>query len=163
MKACTKCRVSKPLTSFHTRKEAPDGHRNECRDCQRAYKQAHAIEHSDELRAKRRAYHKANQQHISAKVRLWRLVNVYGISEQEYARMRAAQNNLCALCKSPEKSKRLCVDHDHETGEVRGLLCIQCNSALGKLGDNIAGLDNAKQYLLRALLERHLPRNSDKK
>jgi hypothetical protein len=41
----------------------------------------------------------------------------------------------------------MCVDHDHETGEVRGLLCVQCNSALGKLGDREEALLRALEYV----------------
>jgi Recombination endonuclease VII len=53
-----------------------------------------------------------------------------GVSDDEYARMLAAQNGGCAICGSPPKTRRLHVDHDHASGKVRGLLCHRCNRAL---------------------------------
>jgi len=67
-----------------------------------------------------------------------RLLRVYGITHQDYEEMLKAQGGLCAICrKADTKSKRrskwmpLCVDHDHGTGKVRGLLCHPCNVGLG--------------------------------
>jgi Recombination endonuclease VII len=70
----------------------------------------------------------------------------YGITSEEYEKMFAEQKGLCASCKLPEtrpepRSKvgairNLCVDHDHETGQVRSLLCAECNAALGMLKDD---------------------------
>jgi hypothetical protein len=53
-----------------------------------------------------------------------------GITDAEYARLLAAQGGHCALCPNTPKTRRLHVDHDHRTGEVRGLLCYRCNRAL---------------------------------
>ncbi len=63
----------------------------------------------------------------------------YGITLENYNEMLAKQNNVCAVCKQPEvilhnitkKPKRLAIDHDHKTGQVRGLLCHRCNVFLG--------------------------------
>jgi len=60
------------------------------------------------------------------------------------------QNNVCAICSNPETSKRyrsLSVDHDHSTGKIRGLLCSNCNRALGLLKDDILVLKKAIDYL----------------
>lgn len=65
------------------------------------------------------------------------------------------QNAACAICKKFEemfdkrtnKKKHLCVDHDHKTGKVRGLLCHSCNLGLGKFKDNISSLKTAITYL----------------
>jgi len=54
----------------------------------------------------------------------------YGISIEQYEEMLDKQNGLCAICKTPPQTKRLAVDHDHDTGEVRGLLCHRCNRAV---------------------------------
>jgi hypothetical protein len=60
--------------------------------------------------------------------------------------MLARQSGLCAICKTkPEKI--LCVDHSHETGQVRALLCSSCNSMLGFSGDNPARLGAGSSYL----------------
>ena len=83
-----------------------------------------------------------------------RLKRVYGLSLEEYERMHAEQNGLCAICgssdaKRPKHRVRgyLCVDHCHKTGKVRGLLCWKCNAAMGNLEDDIALLEKAAAYL----------------
>lgn len=66
--------------------------------------------------------------------------------------MLEAQEGVCAICGKPEtkpNAKYLAVDHNHETGVIRGLLCNNCNRALGLLGDNVETLQNAINYLLK--------------
>jgi hypothetical protein len=64
------------------------------------------------------------------------------------------QSGKCSICNNSEtvkdlkgKIKYLAVDHNHETGEVRGLLCNACNTGIGKLGDSVKILENAIKYL----------------
>lgn len=77
----------------------------------------------------------------------------YGISFEQYQRMHDAQNGLCAICEKPETSsqggkvRELAVDHCHATGAVRGLLCMNCNSTIGRMGDDPALLERAAAYL----------------
>jgi hypothetical protein len=72
----------------------------------------------------------------------------YGLSIADYDRMFEAQGGRCAICK--ERSDRaLCVDHDHATEQVRGLLCNNCNSGIGKLKDDPDRLRAAIAYLER--------------
>ena len=74
----------------------------------------------------------------------------YGIPISDYDEMLSDQQGQCAICKSTDPKgrwNRFCVDHDHVTGKVRGLLCDHCNRALGLLGDNIASLEAAIRYL----------------
>ncbi len=84
------------------------------------------------------------------------LVRMYGITEDEYARLFKEQGGRCAICRRPETAKRkgklrvLCVDHDHATKVVRGLLCSSCNRAIGYLGD-----DPLRAHALMRYLEQH--------
>ncbi len=71
----------------------------------------------------------------------------YGLTEPERQEMLARQNHTCALCPRDLKKHTACVDHDHETGRIRGILCVQCNSALGKLGDSSERLERALAYV----------------
>lgn len=72
----------------------------------------------------------------------------YGLRLGEYDEMLAAQDGVCAICRGLNKSgKRLAVDHDHNTGKVRGLLCTNCNTAIGKLGHDLGLLNAAINYL----------------
>lgn len=84
------------------------------------------------------------------------LRRTYGITLEEYQRMLEEQGGVCAICERPETRMNrsgtaqevLCVDHDHETGEVRGLLCHDCNTALGKFGDDPQVILRAAAYLI---------------
>jgi hypothetical protein len=99
--------------------------------------------HKAELAAYQRAYRlrhpKLDRRH--------RAPVKYGITEEQYRAFEIAQQGECAICGRQESRRRLSIDHDHETGEVRGLLCNNCNSGIGKLGDSVAHLQAAIAYL----------------
>jgi hypothetical protein len=78
----------------------------------------------------------------------WRLARL-GIDIPTYNELVQKQNHLCAICKRDERElpKRLAVDHCHKTGKVRGLLCNDCNLAIGIMKDNPELLAAAIQYL----------------
>ena len=74
----------------------------------------------------------------------------YNISIADYDAMYEEQGGVCAICHLPQTNKRfthLCVDHDHESGKVRGLLCDPCNRAIGLLKDDQRLLESAQRYL----------------
>lgn len=72
-----------------------------------------------------------------------------GLSEQEYAEIFSAQHEVCAICKqSCPTGRNLAIDHDHETLQIRGLLCINCNQGLGKFKHDPELLADAISYLL---------------
>jgi len=77
----------------------------------------------------------------------------YGLTSEQYEVLKVAQSNRCRICWQEEtKVKReqvceLAIDHDHETGEVRGLLCDSCNRGLGFLKDDANLLREAAAYL----------------
>lgn len=83
------------------------------------------------------------------------LKKTYGLTIEQYEEMNSKQGGKCALCDKKETAlsrsgvRRLSVDHDHKTGQIRGLLCMSCNTSIGKLGDNIEGLKKAIEYLER--------------
>ena len=71
----------------------------------------------------------------------------YGITYDTYVAMSEAQDNKCAICGAISDS--LCVDHDHKTAKIRGLLCNRCNTALRMLGDDIETIRKAEEYLMK--------------
>jgi hypothetical protein len=79
------------------------------------------------------------------KLRKHRVTEKYGISGAEFDALVEKQQGCCAIC--DEEASPLCVDHDHVTKEVRGLLCSSCNKGIGFLRDNPARLWRAAEYL----------------
>jgi hypothetical protein len=84
-------------------------------------------------------------------MRDWWLKKTFGISIEEYNRIFELQNGCCAICgkHQSELTHTLCVDHNHNTGEVRGLLCSNCNVGIGSFHENIEVLHSAIDYILK--------------
>jgi recombination endonuclease VII len=113
-------------------------HAHECSARQRVYRQAH----KERISARNRAYKRDNESTLRAAGLRWR----YGISQEEYDALLAKQGGVCAICRRHSK-RRLCVDHCHITGMIRGLLCRLCNIALGCLKEDQASFAAALAYL----------------
>ena len=77
----------------------------------------------------------------------------FGITPEGYSELLKSQNGTCAICKQPEtatrlgKVKALAVDHCHQSGAIRGLLCADCNTGIGKLRENTSIFLSAIRYL----------------
>lgn len=80
-----------------------------------------------------------------------RLMQKYGISVADWDRLYDDQLGRCVICLTTLADVKVCVDHDHVTGEVRGLLCNVCNQGLGYFGDDAVRLQRAIDYLNEAL------------
>jgi hypothetical protein len=78
-------------------------------------------------------------------------IRAYGISVAEYNRLFEDQNGLCAICGKDNGSISLCIDHDHKTNEVRGLLCNLCNRAIGLMKDDPILLIKAADYVKKGV------------
>jgi hypothetical protein len=128
-KKCTKCGGIKKLEAFSKDNRAKDGRQSRCKLCQ------------SEVKRQMASYYRSK--HLEYK---------YGITQDDYNRMLEEQESCCSICGIHEKHcehQRLAVDHDHNTGEVRGLICKKCNQAIGLLQDNSEFAYNAYQYLQR--------------
>jgi hypothetical protein len=90
-----------------------------------------------------------NKPETKDKIRNWKLLQNYGITNQDYEQMLENQGFCCAGCGLHQNilEKKLHVDHDHVTGRVRGLLCGNCNRALGLVKDNLETLVRLQEYL----------------
>jgi len=89
--------------------------------------------------------------------------NRYGLTEEQWNAVFAAQGYACAVCRSAEtKTHGWHTDHDHKTGTFRGILCDACNRALGAVDDRIEILQNLIAYLKRNLPHGNLDRNNFK-
>lgn len=83
----------------------------------------------------------------------------YGITVDTFVKLADSQNNCCAVCNTPvgDIFEDLCIDHNHSTGKVRGLLCLKCNSALGMLKDSAEYASSAAAYLESHASDEPLP------
>lgn len=93
------------------------------------------------------AYMKAYRDANPGRWRHSHLKNNYNIDEVEFHAMKQAQNGICLICESTSIDENLAIDHCHKTGRLRGLLCKQCNFAMGQFGDNASLLRRAAEFL----------------
>lgn len=118
------------------------------RIAQQKYRENNREEINRKKREKRNALGPEEAKKINRRENLKRN---YGITPEEYDALSEAQNGLCAICERPETRKgmegQLVVDHCHDTNEVRGLLCSECNVGMGKLNDDPDLLRKAIDYL----------------
>jgi hypothetical protein len=107
---------------------------------------ANDAEYRAGILARKRAWNVTNRDKVRARARDNYIKRLYGISRVDYDALFARQGGLCAICRKPSKL-RLCVDHCHVTGMIRGLLCRKCNAGLGCLGEDQRALVAALAYL----------------
>ena len=147
VKHCRGCDLDKPLLEFHAHRSTRDRRATYCKECARAYERT--------VRAEKRAAYMAgwkeqNRERYRANMRAFRL-RLYGLTAEQYEQMAEAQDWTCAIChgvtETVDNRSPLVVDHDHETNQVRALLCALCNAGLGMLGDDAARLRAAAEYL----------------
>jgi Recombination endonuclease VII len=110
--------------------------------------------HHEENKLKMRQYHKEwVQKNKSKRKKIVRrsALKQYGLTEEQYEQLLNKQNNCCAIWDTLkiEGRNNLHIDHDHETGTIRGLLCSNCNTALGLLKENLILFNKAVNYLSR--------------
>lgn len=120
----------------------------------KAYQKAYHASHKNDPKYRERMSKKQKRNRNPEKRRAYDLKIDYGMTVDEYEVMRIVQNYRCAICGKNEEAERygkLHIDHDHETGKVRGLLCTACNHGLGRFEDSPERLEIAADYLRRTL------------
>ena len=151
LKQCVHCKVHKFPVDFPQSKTNRSYAR--CTFCRSRYGVKQNRINPEKFREKRREYYHANKhriasrkydEHMASACRKSRLKRKYGMSEGDAEVMALAQNHCCAIC---GKRKPLVIDHSHELGYVRGLLCSDCNKGLGCFCDSVSSLRGAIDYL----------------
>ena len=142
MKRCPVCKTWKPLDEFFNLKKSKDGKGYRCKKCDK------------EVRAISRSKSPKTQEGYRRR----KIARDHGITMDDYDRMIKEQGGKCAICGTTNPHgegsvatylKYLSIDHNHETGEIRGLLCNKCNRGIGLLQDDIIILQKAINYLIK--------------
>ncbi|MGH9084278.1 MAG: endonuclease VII domain-containing protein [Acidimicrobiales bacterium] len=149
------------LADFYRAAGAREGLRGECKACNLAAKRSRyaadpqkyiemvqrwQLANPERVRAVRRA--RNSRPEVKRRQRDDYYMRTYGISADDFDRLLDEQNGGCAICRArPDREASMHVDHDHESGAVRGLLCLSCNQGLGKFRDDPALLLRAIVYL----------------
>lgn len=142
-KTCTKCRESKPAHNFHKNKNFKDGRMNICASCRRKYKKDYYKKTIDRQRKRSRVYYSNHKD----KAANYQLKSKYGIDLKTKEELLKFQDYRCKICSCPLCYETAKVDHDHNSGRIRGILCSNCNLALGLLHDDTCILNNMIEYL----------------
>lgn len=150
MKICSTCGIPKEESEFYLHgRSRPGLLRRNCKKCcylasdreaNNARQKKYAALNREKVNAKQLARHRNNPQRTAEIARL----SKYGVTPERYMQLREEQKDSCAVCKLP---KKLCVDHNHSSGQVRGLLCQTCNRALGMIKDSVSIAEALVEYL----------------
>lgn len=163
MKTCTRCLLSKHQEEFVKSSRSKDGWHSQCKSCHAERAKIYRAENPHILKdqyKKRWQYvkewNKNNPEKSKLYARRYYLKYTYGITLTEYDKMRKEQNYSCYTCnehesivprKSEDSSNALCVDHCHESGKIRKLLCMNCNVIIGLCKENKTTLFNLIDYI----------------
>lgn len=132
MLTCTACKTKKTLDEFHKDASSPRGRAYYCKFC---------------ANARTREWTKKNGRDVEGQ-RAFYLKRTYGITPQEYENLLIVQKYKCSICKTALMGGgQTHLDHDHKTKKIRGMLCTNCNRALGHFKDNVNILKEAIEYL----------------
>lgn len=154
MKSCSKCQNSFPATRefFYARGGRPDVLASQCKKCHRetTYRNRKAPAAREKFRDYVKKWREENPDKIRAQHHRQKIKR-YGLTLNEYKALLETCSGKCWICGDrPEDPRNFHIDHNHETNEVRGLLCIGCNVGLGAFRDDPSLLSRAIDYLSRS-------------
>ena len=163
MKTCTRCGTEKTVKEFHKDPSKNDGLCSQCAECKKELSRIWKTNNLEKCRLNNRkarkkykqnnrekfnAYNRDYMQRNKEKRESSRIQRTYGLSPDDFNKRLLDQDGVCAICQQEcTRFGRLSVDHDHKTGEVRGLLCNNCNKGLGIFKDEIKRFERAIKYL----------------
>ncbi len=158
-KDCVTCGVPRDEeTEYYSdgnpRKDGSKKKRKDCVYCcrERRKKYFRNPEKRAKINRRRRKDYSEDEGYRKDQNRKHALKALYGLTVEQYDDMRKAQDYKCAVCNISEKEAvrgKLYVDHSHKTGQIRGLLCAKCNSAIGLFKEDIAAMERARDFLLK--------------
>ena len=142
LKHCAGCDSWVALVNFHANAKTWDKLNAYCKICASRLGAERFQRDRARLMANTTAWRRANPEKRKAMALRFK----FGMEIGEYRRIETAQDYKCAICR---RGGELHVDHDHATGAIRGLLCMPCNTSLGRLGDNVDAIRRVLSYLER--------------
>ena len=132
-KVCTRCRRTVSIGQFSVDRKTRDGLALWCKDC-------------------RSAHYKIYREASPERYQGYQLKKLYGLTLERYAEMLSNQRGACAVCGGVNACGYvLGVDHDHKSGQIRGLLCGNCNNGIGRFNHDVGRLLAAARYLRQFL------------
>ena len=140
MKTCNMCKQRLPYEKFHKSKSVKDGYNRRCKSCTLEYNRQ--LYKNPEYRKKRLEYQKVWDSKNKTPEK--RKMKQYGLSESDYKNLIDKYDGKCHICLERDGGY---IDHCHESGLVRGFLCLSCNTALGNFQDRPELLQSAIKYL----------------
>ena len=147
MKKCTKCKIEKPRSEFHARRNSSAGLKSNCKACGLESFKKWQASNPGATKPTAKAWRERNPDYALDRYRLY----TYGLDRAAFDALWAQQDGVCAICQANLSDRRLAhVDHCHDTGVVRGLLCRNCNIGLDNFSDEPERLRKAAEYLDRA-------------
>lgn len=146
MRTCTKCKIEKEEDLFSVDKYHNRIH-SWCKSCRNEKNKKWMQDNKERVNKFKKEHYEENKE----KVRWQVIKRKYGIVEQDYLEMLKQQKNGCAICGAIDaqhwETNNLLIDHCHNTGKVRGLLCNRCNTTLGLVNDDKTILKRMITYL----------------
>jgi len=163
-KPCSKCKQDLPITDFYKCKDTSIGLASCCIECRKKDYKNLTPEQREKYFLNRVSYYKRNKEKIDKRCKdYWnkiqesgfslkreqQLAKIYDLTPKEVANMEEESHGCCFICgvHKSQLKKELFIDHNHETGQIRGLLCSNCNFMLGNAKDNIEILQKGINYL----------------
>lgn len=151
IKVCKRCKEPRPLRTFCKCSGSRGGRKHVCNKC-RSFENFMRTNPTPEAIEKYKENYKRRENRDPNELRRWKAIrSKYGLSRSQYEKMERQQGHKCAICRTDKPGGRfdvLVVDHCHETGRVRGLLCNACNVALGRFGDTPDAIFKVYEYVL---------------
>lgn len=147
LKRCNACGNFHPADLFNRDSHASDGLRSECRPCESKRNQVRYRANRERLLENERVRRQADPDRHSKLRRSQKIKRVYGLTDAEFDVMKEKQDGCCLIC--GVRPVTLHIDHCHDSGQVRGLLCGLCNRGIGAFRDDPQLLDSAAEYLRR--------------
>lgn len=174
MKRCPKCGVDKPKAEFYKSSQTKSGIAVYCKDCSRGLRKRFYYDNRSWAIQQSREWRKQNPEKLNAQGRDWRARNReraratraawaennrdkrlehskaaawkyrYGLNRTEYKQFFVDHGSKCAICST---EKNLVIDHCHESGRLRGVLCRKCNLAIGHFDDDPKRIESAIKFL----------------